>query len=93
MVDASHKEKVSEELLLCICFHFLQYRSEGATTAEAQPRDEKTIERDNRRNCQQVYTSSPIKSSEKLQDAAGGEVTVHRRTCLLFMLRIVYSNV
>ncbi|KAJ8923467.1 hypothetical protein NQ315_010045 [Exocentrus adspersus] len=32
--------------------------------------EEKTVDRDNRRNCQQVYTSSPVKSNEKLSDDA-----------------------
>lgn len=36
--------------------------------------EEKTVERDNRRNCQQVYTSSPVKSSEKLADDVSGTI-------------------
>lgn len=45
--------------------------------SEEESNDEKLVERDNRRNCQQLYTSSPIKSTEKLQDAAAGKKTVH----------------
>ncbi|CAH0562134.1 unnamed protein product [Brassicogethes aeneus] len=43
-----------------------QHESEGANESQ----DDKTVERDNRRNCQQVYTSSPVKSSDKMLDEA-----------------------
>lgn len=81
--------------LLCdMCLDFINSRSEEVTThAEERPHNEKTMDRDNRRNCQQVYTSSPIKSNEKLQDAAAGESTANRKTCPLFMTIIVCSHV
>ncbi|XP_071054820.1 cell adhesion molecule Dscam2 [Onthophagus taurus] len=34
--------------------------------------DEKTVDRENRRNCQQVYTSSPIKAGDKIPDDGSG---------------------
>jgi hypothetical protein len=34
--------------------------------------DEKTVERENSRNCQQVYSSSPVKLAEKMQDNVSG---------------------
>ncbi|XP_044257604.1 Down syndrome cell adhesion molecule-like protein Dscam2 isoform X1 [Tribolium madens] len=39
---------------------------------EEEITDEKAAERENTRNCQQVYTSSPIKSAEKIQDNVSG---------------------
>lgn len=39
---------------------------------EEVTRDEKVTERENTRNCQQVYTSSPVKSTEKIQDDVSG---------------------
>ena len=38
------------------------------------PRDNKTAERDNRINCQQVYTSSPIKPNENIDDPSGNSI-------------------
>ncbi|KRT80459.1 Immunoglobulin, partial [Oryctes borbonicus] len=39
---------------------------------EGEQQDQKIAERDNRRNCQQVYTSSPVKSGEKIPDDGSG---------------------
>lgn len=48
-------------------------QSESKDATPEEQHEEKTVERDNRRNCQQVYTSSPVKSSEKLQSEGAGK--------------------
>lgn len=40
---------------------------------EDQQDQQKIAERDNRRNCQQVYTSSPVKSGDKIPDDVSGK--------------------
>lgn len=40
--------------------------------------EQRTIERDNRRNRRQVYTSSPIKVAEKLSEKLGSKLTKKR---------------
>ncbi|XP_017776462.1 PREDICTED: Down syndrome cell adhesion molecule-like protein Dscam2 isoform X2 [Nicrophorus vespilloides] len=44
---------------------------EDNQSRQVQP-EEKTVDRDNRRNCQQVYSSSPVKSCDKIHDDASG---------------------
>lgn len=90
--NKSKQKQLIMYLYALLYFYFLfcnlgsaRSRLQEATHAEEQPHDKKTVDRDNRRNCQQVYTSSPIKSTEKLQDAAAGESRMYtgRLVCYL----------
>lgn len=78
---------------VALSFPIYSRSEEAARVQEQQPHDDKTIERENRRNGQQVYTSSPLKSNEKLQEVAAGEAVANRKTCSLFMVAIVCSHI
>lgn len=43
------------------------------TEEDGEQQAQKIAERDNRRNCQQVYTSSPVKSGDKSPDDGSGK--------------------
>lgn len=63
-------------LLVCSTMLWVALRKRGMHAnnpgRQDQQEEEKTNGRDNRRTCQQVYTSSPVKSSEKLEEENTG---------------------